>query len=549
MAGARFRFALNGALALLIAGWSAESSSAVLVAFPGAEGAGAYATGGRNGDVYHVTSLADSGPGTLRNGVYPSTVPRTVVFDVAGTINLLSPLEIGTPNLTIAGQTAPGNGICVTGARTMLRGQNAYIANNTIIRYMRFRLGTDPINNADDSFSISAGNNLMIDHVSASWGSDETLSITGIANNVTVQWSLISEALNANRHGYGSLIAPELPGTRITLHHNLYANDAGRTPRAGTRHYVSDFVFDYRNNVNYNWGTQGDWGTWGVVGGTDNEETLDENFINNYSIAGPNTTTTTTRNTAISSNFATSRFYQSGNLIDSDRDGTLDGTNTEWGMFRGTYTKMTSPFPIASGKEVSTQSAVDAYSSVLNNVGANFPVRDGVDARVIAGVRNQTGAIINTMSTIGGFPTGDYPTIARPAGYDTDLDGMPNDWELLVGLDPNSAADRNFISPSGYTNLEVFLNSLVAAPALPGDYTQDGVVDAADYVQWRKSDRTQFGYDTWRSNFGKTAGIGAGALVNVTVPEPATVVPLMFTMVSCCLRRGGPRLRPTFVNA
>ena len=191
-----------------------------------------------------------------------------------GTINLLSPLEIGTPNLTIAGQTAPGNGICVTGARTMLRGQNAYIANNTIVRYMRFRNGSDPINDADDSFSISAGNNIMIDHVSASWGSDENLSITGIANNVTVQWSLISEALNANNHGYGSLIAPELPGTRITLHHNLYADDAGRTPRAGTRNYVTDFVFDYRNNVNYNWGTRGDWGGWGVVGSSDNEETL-----------------------------------------------------------------------------------------------------------------------------------------------------------------------------------------------------------------------------------------------------------------------------------
>ena len=432
-------FTLFSALSLLAPCLFASDASAVLVAFPGAEGAGAYATGGRGGEVYHVTSLADSGPGTLRNGVYPSTVPRTVVFDVAGTINLLSPLEIGTPNLTIAGQTAPGNGICVTGARTMLRGQNAYIANNTVIRYMRFRLGTDPINDADDSFSISAGNNIMIDHVSASWGSDENLSITGIANNVTVQWSLISEALNADNHGYGSLIAPEMQGTRITLHHNLYADDAGRTPRAGSRHYVTDFVFDYRNNVNYNWGTQGDWGGWGVVGGSDNEETLDENFINNYSIAGPNTTTTTTRNTAISSNFATSRFYQSGNLIDSNRNGVLDGTNTEWGMFRGTYTKMTSPFPIDADKAVTTESAADAYANVLDNAGSELScARCGRHSRHCRrtkpdGNNPQQHEQHRRLSHCR------LPNDLRdlPATTPT-WTACPTTWELLMGLDPNN---------------------------------------------------------------------------------------------------------------
>ena len=458
------RSALICALALLAPCIFAADGLAVLPAFPGAEGAGAYATGGRGGEVYHVTTLADSGAGSLRTGVIGSTVPRTIVFDIGGTINLLSPLEIRAPNLTIAGQTAPGNGICIAGDRTSLSSANGFVPNNEIIRYMRFRNGSDPINDADDSFSMNAGNTIIVDHVSASWGSDENLSITGSANNVTVQWSMITEALNADNHGYGSLIAPELPGTRITLHHNLYANDAGRTPRAGTRNNADDFVFDYRNNVVYNWGTRGDWGGWGVVGGNPNEETLDENFINNYSIAGPNTTTTTTRNTAISSNYATSRFYQSGNLIDSNRNGVLDGTNTEWAMFRGTYTKMTSPFPIADDKTVTTESAADAYARVLDFAGANFPVRDAVDVRVIAGVRNQTGTVPSNMSSIGGFPTAAYPTTTRPTGYDTDLDGMPNAWELLQGLDPNSAADRNFVSLSGYTNLEVFLNSLVPAP-------------------------------------------------------------------------------------
>lgn len=460
------RGALCGALALVVSFNFAASSLSALVAFPGAEGAGAFATGGRGGDVYHVTSLADSGPGSLRNGISTATGPRTIVFDISGTINLLDRLNVNKPNITIAGQTAPGNGICITGAQTVVSQSGGGFPDNTIIRFMRFRAGVDPGSDGIDSFAINHGNNIIVDHVSASWGSDENLSVTGFAQNVTVQWSIISEGLNAQNHGYGSLLAPEIAGARYSFHHNLYANNSGRTPRAGSRIYQPDFVFDYRNNVAYNWGTRGDWGAWGVVGGDENEETLDENFINNYSIAGPNTTSTTTRNTAISSNYATSRFYQSGNLIDSDRDGILDGTNTEWGMFRGTYTKMASPFPIDPAKAVNTESALDAYYNVMNYAGAIFPVRDAVDARIIAGVRNQTGRIINRMSDLGGFPSGDYPMFSRPAGFDTDLDGMPNAWELLMGLDPNSAGDRNFtnLSPAGYTNLEVYLNSLVTAP-------------------------------------------------------------------------------------
>src|SRR6188508_2718866 len=181
------RFTLVGVLPLLAACFFAGDASAVLPAFPGAEGAGAYATGGRSGEVYHVTTLADSGPGSLRTGVIGSTVPRTIVFDVGGTINLLSPMEIRAPNLTIAGQTAPGNGICITGDRVSLASANGFTPNNVVIRYMRFRNGSDPINDADDSFSMNAGNTIMIDHVSASWGSDENLSITGSATNVTVQ--------------------------------------------------------------------------------------------------------------------------------------------------------------------------------------------------------------------------------------------------------------------------------------------------------------------------------------------------------------------------
>jgi len=243
----------------------------------------------------------------------------------------------------------------------------------------------------------------------------------------------------------------------------------------------------------------------------------------------------------MSSNFATSRFYQSGNLIDSDRDGVLDGTNTEWGMFRGTYTKMTVPFPIDPAKAVNTESAADAYASVMKNVGANYPVRDSVDTRVIAGVKSQTGQIINTMANIGGFPTSAYPTETRAAGFDTDLDGMPNAWEEMNGLDPNSAADRNLTTLSllGYTNLEMYLNNLVALPAssLAGDFNSDSVVDAADYVTWYKGLGTTYipsDYNIWRASYGRTIS-GSGAVLTAAIPEPASALILLAALILSAL--------------
>ena len=249
----------------------------------------------------------------------------------------------------------------------------------------------------------------------------------------------------------------------------------------------------------------------------------------------------------MSSNFATSRFYQSGNLIDSDRDGTLDGTNTEWGMFHGTYTQMPSAFPIDPTKAVTTESAASAYASILKNVGANFPVRDAVDTRVIAGVANQTGRIINTMSDIGGFPTSAYPTISRPAGFDTDQDGMPDAWEAMNGLDPNNAADRNLttLSALGYTNLEMYLNNLVAMPAsgLAGDFNSDSVVDAGDYITWYKGLGTTYipsDYNIWLANFGRTIP-GSGAASTSTIPEPASAVILLVALILSALIQSGPR--------
>ncbi len=436
---------------------------AATLAFPGAEGAGAYATGGRGGDVYRVTNLLDDDanglpiPGSLRYGVETASGPRTIIFEVSGTIELTDRLKVSRPNLTFAGQTAPGDGICLKNWHVTME------ANNVIMRYFRIRPGhgTYNGNSAEDGLSIGSGTNMIADHLSTSWGGDENLSCTRAADRVTVQWCIISEGLNYAGHGYGSLIAPENPGTRISWHHNLYANNLGRTPRVGSRLFAADFVFDYVNNVNYNWGTAGDWGAWGVVGGNPNEETVDLNFVNNYSIAGTNTTTTTTRNAALSSNFATTRIYQFGNLIDSDRDTSRDGVNTGWGMFRGTYTQMAVPFPIESSNAITTTDATTAYFHVLNKAGAGL-VRDPVDIRTVNNVRYQKGAIINDPGSVGGWPT----LKSAKAPRDTDGDGMADFWERAVALNTNVPDGNLDLNGDGYTQLEDYLNWLAGPHAV-----------------------------------------------------------------------------------
>jgi pectate lyase len=217
-------------------------------AFPGAEGFGAYAVGGRGGDVYHVTTLADSGPGSLRHGVSEARGPRTIVFDVSGTIFLRSELVIDRPFLTLAGQTAPGDGVTIAGFGTLISDTH-----NVIVRFMRFRPGD--INCPEfqgDALSVVRSQDIVIDHVSASWSIDEALSVTH-SDRVTVQWSIIADSLNASchregRHGFGSLLRWGAGG--LTFHHNLYAHHASRNPRLG-----DDLGLDFVNNVVYDWGS------------------------------------------------------------------------------------------------------------------------------------------------------------------------------------------------------------------------------------------------------------------------------------------------------
>ena len=425
------------------------------------------ATGGRGGEVFHVDNLANTnvgtyeGPngynhGTLRWCILneASSLPRTVVFDVSGQVSLTSQITMEGSNITIAGQTAPGQGLSSAGKPWLIES-----GGNLVIRYIRNRLGKT---GGQDSIGVEGGSNIIFDHVTSTWSNDELLSVAKDGNLVTVQNSFIYEALNNNQgHAYGSLIRPDVD-SKVTYHHNLYADNESRNPRPGT--YNSKTLdFDFRNNVVYNWGLSA-----GYSGGSSegNPEHVNMNYVGNYAIAGPSTYDHV--NLAFHTEInAALQAYQSGNLIDSDLDTNRDGVDTGWDMFAveaGSLTQMASPFAF-SGVPVTTQSAAEAYDSVLDYAGSFWWNRDSADARVVNQVRNQTGTIIFNQSEVGGNPT--LPTLTRDiATWDTDYDGMPNAWEDAHGLNPNLSSDRNNdFDTDGYTNLEEYINEVGAWPA------------------------------------------------------------------------------------
>lgn len=420
--------------------------ASALPAFPGAEGYGANSAGGRGGSVYYVTTLNDSGPGSLRTGV--SVGNRTILFKVSGTIELLTDLKINKPYITIAGQTAPGDGIALK--RRLTSVQNTH---DVIVRYLRFRPGdADCPNFQDDSFHVVNGTNVIVDHVSTSWSIDELCSVTW-STNVTVQWSMITESLKNSchvkrAHGYGSLLRYGNGG--VSFHHDLYEHNDSRNPRLG-----DSLKLDFVNNVIYNWG-----GRAGYSGAdsADNPAgyTNQMNYVNNYLIAGPSTTTPTV---AFLGGAANTVIYQSGNYIDSNRNGLLDGSNTGWNMFRSPYTPSASRFPLPSA---GTDTAAIAYQRVLAFVGASL-ARDAVDTRLIDDVRNQTGAIIDSESQVGGWPT--LSSTTPPA--DSDNDGLPDFWEVNLGMNP-AVPNNNHVNADGYTDLEHYLNWLAEPHALGG---------------------------------------------------------------------------------
>lgn len=467
--------------------WASKPSDlpqSPVLAFPGAEGGGAYSFGGRGGKVYVVKNLNDSGPGSLREACEQGGA-RIVVFNVAGIIRLKSPITVRAPYITIAGQSAPGDGICIAGESLWIN------THDVVIRYMRFRRGETDVLRRDDAIGGNGVGNIIIDHVSASWGLDENMSMyRHVYNtedgkaiklptvNITIQNSIFSEALDTYNHSFGSTIG----GLNSTFMRNLWANNISRNPSIGM---YGDFGFV--NNVVFNWWNRS-------ADGGDNNSLY--NFINNYYKPGPITPTDKPIGHRIlkpesgrSQDKKTfyGKVYVNGNIVEGNERVTRDnwdgGVQIEDMPDAGRYTdsiRVNQPFPMA---KVSIVPAKEAYDYVLKNVGASLPKRDPVDTRIIETVKtgkifykeggktdigkqyikrrlpsdSYKQGIISDISQVGG-----YPEYKGTPYKDSDNDGMPDSWEAKNGLNPKSAADASLDrNKDGYSNIEEYLNSLV----------------------------------------------------------------------------------------
>ena len=432
-------------------------------AFPGAWGGGMFTVGGRGGRVIPVTHLGDSGPGSLRQAI-ESEGPRIVVFRVAGTIRLESDLDIDHPQLTIAGQSAPGDGICIANHSLNIN------TREVILRHLRVRRGNPSGGQGSDNIGGNPEAQVMVDHCSVSWGRDEGISLYRYmvpnpergereklpTRNVTIQWTISSEALGPG-HEFGGTWG----GEDSTFHHNLFACNTGRNPSIGM-----SGEFDYRNNVIFNWGHR-------TMDGGD--ETSMVNVIANYYKAGPATNDNMMNVIARMESrdmFSPGargkdgswypkmekrpgKWYVAGNLFENAPEVTEDN----WKGMRGPVelARVNTPF---EGWPVNQQTAQQAYDAVLAKGGATLPKRDAVDRRVVEIVRSgkpEGDGIINDPKEVGGFPELGFDPAAVPA--DGDGDGMPDAWEREHGLDPANAADGPLDGDEdGYTNVEEWLN-------------------------------------------------------------------------------------------
>lgn len=495
-------------------------------AFPGAEGHGRYVTGGRGGKIVHVTNLNDSGTGSLRAAVNGSD-KKIVVFDVGGVIALKSDLKIGA-NTTIAGQTAPAPGITVR--YYTIRPD----ASNIIVRFIRFRRGQEKdVNDGADAIWTRHQTGQIYDHCSFSWSIDEIASFYD-NNNFTMQWCTLAESLNnaghgKGAHGYGGIWGGKL----ASFHHNLIAHVNNRSPRFnGARYdwtgYTSNKLYsqykwanavqsenvDFRNCVIYNCGN----GCYGGPGGGR------INIVNNYYKTGPAASTDRVTNISIGNSTSssdnskywnmTSLYYIKGNQVNSNASRDWTGINYDSGVFTingekytldtnhyygddVTYTKNSAgqdcvrirlENPTEAG-EVTTHSALKAYEKVLSFAGASLN-RDDVDTRYAKETREGTatysGSVtkkkgrIDLVSDVQGYTEANFGTGSRPAGYDTDNDGIPDEWEKANGLNPNNASDALLFTldkKNWYSNIEVYMNSLVQDIMLQGNADADESVD------------------------------------------------------------------------
>lgn len=452
-------------------------------AFPGAEGGGAYTAGGRGGKVIVVTSLADEGPGTLREACETGGA-RIIVFNVSGVIRLNSPINVRAPYVTIAGQTAPGDGVCVTGGSFLID------THDVVIRHMRFRRGMQDVAFRDDALGGNAVGNIIIDHCSASWGLDENMSIyRHVYNraadgyglklptvNITIQNSVFSEALDAYNHAFGATIG----GHNSMFCRNLFASNISRNCSVGM-----NGGFNLVNNVIYNWWNRS-------VDGGDNTSLF--NIINNYYKPGPITPLDKPISYRIlkpeagrdkSQPVSFGKAYVNGNIVDGNSKVTKNNWDGGVQVFDEAHAdehmaniKVDQPFDMPP---VAIMDAKAAYSFVLSNVGANFPRRDAVDARIVKTVKTGKAiyvenapeftspfvkrrlpadsyklGIITDIRQVGGLP--EY----KGESYlDTDGDGMPDAWEKANGLNPNNPADATLdCNGDGYTNIEKYINGI-----------------------------------------------------------------------------------------
>jgi hypothetical protein len=459
---------------------------ATIPVFPGAEGGGAFTPGGRGGKVVVVTSLADAGPGTLREACETGGA-RIVVFNVAGIIRLSTPIHLRAPYITIAGQTAPGDGVCITGSSFLID------THDVVLRHIRFRRGAQDVAFRDDAVGGNPVGNIMIDHVSASWGLDENMSIyrhvyerDSITHkgeklptvNVTIQNSIFSEAMDTYNHAFGSTIG----GHNSLFARNLWASNISRNCSVGM-----DGGFNFVNNVVYNWWNRS-------VDGGDNKSFF--NIINNYFKPGPITPLDKPISYRLlkpeagrdkSHPVSFGKAFVSGNIV----EGNAKVTNNNWdgGVQLAEEFKLEDyvkdirvdkafEMPMSSANIMSTK---NVYNFVLKNAGANFPKRDAVDTRVVKTVvtgkaiyvgdaplfipkyvkrrlpvDSYKQGIITDIRQVGGLP--EYK--GQPV-IDTDMDGMPDAWEKASGLNPNDPTDAvKDCNGDGYTNIEKYINGI-----------------------------------------------------------------------------------------
>lgn len=476
--------ARNGKPYIPWAGRPDDLPQADIAAFPGAEGGGKFSFGGRGGKVIVVTNLNDDGPGSFRWACEQGGA-RTVVFNVAGIIRLQTPLIIRAPYITIAGQSAPGDGVCVAGESVWIN------THDVVIRYMRFRRGETNVGRRDDAIGGNPVGNIIIDHVSASWGLDENMSMyrhmyndsTGAIEqklptvNITIQNSIFGEALDTWNHSFGSTLG----GENCTFMRNLWANNAGRNPSIGW-----NGIFNFVNNVVFNWVHRS------VDGG---DYRASYNIINNYFKPGPATPKRNNVGHRILKPesgrsklkyLVFGRAYVNGNIMEGYpeiiKDNWAGGVQVEEMDNTGKYTdymKVNKPLPMAP---LTILSAKESFDYVLANAGATLPKRDAVDIRIteqvksgkinpLEGVKLPETQFKHRRMPLDSYKLGIITEVSQVGGYpeykgtpykDSDNDGMPDSWESKNGLNPKNATDASQDKDkNGYTNIEEYLNSLV----------------------------------------------------------------------------------------